>query len=591
MKKDRSRLDYLADTADLRRLTERCALDDREGGHERQPFALAVKAGKTDRIYSAHTYHTKVPPAGIEQYIRHYTKEGDVVLDPFCGSGMTGVAATSCGRNAILVDLSPSACHIAYNHNVPLDAPALEAAWKGIRTRVRGEIKRLYGTADADGRPAVLAYMIWSDVYACASCGGEIVLWDAAAERETGKVAITFPCPHCGSQWKKTQLQLVGTRPVAKCVGRRVLPVDAADLAKIDEIDADEIRWWYPRNRMMNAPDDVVVWGDKWRRGCFPITHAADVYTKRNLRALARVWDEIGAVRDRRTRAALQFLFTSIARRDSRRTAWNGASGSSISGTLYISSISVENNILRLMDDKLPKIIRACASVRPAPGCEALVYNGSATELPLPAGSIDYVFTDPPFGGSLQYAELNFFWESWLQAFTRVEREAVIARTQQKGVAEYGRLMRKSFAEVRRVLKPGRWASVVFHSTSDEVWHAIQQAAVDAGFDIVKAVPFDKVQKTYNQAKKTKAAGFDVVMNLHKAAGARQVVSRSEEIDEIVVSAISRHLAESPQGPRTPQFLHSLAISTLLNQGVAVEKVTIPYVIDLCRTRLGESIG
>ena len=225
------------------------------------------------------------------------------------------------------------------------------------------------------------------------------------------------------------------------------------------------------------------------------------------------------------------------------------------------------------MDGRLPRILRALKSVKRSPGCKAMVHNGSATDLPLPDDCIDYVFTDPPFGGSLQYAELNFFWESWLQAFTPVEQEAVIARTQNKGVDEYQALMRESFDEIRRVLKPGRWASVVFHSTSDAVWGAIQQAAVDAGFDIVKAVPFDKVQKTYNQAKKTRAAGYDVVMNLHKAQSpAKRILARSaDDIDEIVLDEIRRRAASDPDMPRTPQYLHSLAISTLLNCGIAVE--------------------
>ena len=95
---------------------------------------------KNDPIYSAHSYHTKVPPRSIIPYILHYTKPGDLVLDSFCGSGMTGVAAQMCAdpppdllekypelkdrvgpRACVLSDLSPAACHIAYNYNTPVD--------------------------------------------------------------------------------------------------------------------------------------------------------------------------------------------------------------------------------------------------------------------------------------------------------------------------------------------------------------------------------------------------------------------------------------------------------------------------------------
>ena len=65
--------------------------------YSREPLAIDVSVGKTDAIYKAHSYHTKVPHLAIVPSILHYTKPGDVVLDGFAGSGMTGVAAQWCG--------------------------------------------------------------------------------------------------------------------------------------------------------------------------------------------------------------------------------------------------------------------------------------------------------------------------------------------------------------------------------------------------------------------------------------------------------------------------------------------------------------
>ena len=70
---------------------------DPDDGYHREPFAVDVSVGKTDRLYRAHGYHTKVPHLAIVPSILHYTKPGDIVLDGFCGSGMTGVAAQWCG--------------------------------------------------------------------------------------------------------------------------------------------------------------------------------------------------------------------------------------------------------------------------------------------------------------------------------------------------------------------------------------------------------------------------------------------------------------------------------------------------------------
>lgn len=141
------------------------AYDPATDDYERPAFAADIKEGKNDPIYNAHSYHTKVPPRSIIPYILHYTQPGDLVLDLFCGSGMTGVAAQMCAqppadilesfpelkdrvgpRGCILNDLSPAACHIAYNYNTPVDVEALKREFERIKTAVKDEFDWLYGT-------------------------------------------------------------------------------------------------------------------------------------------------------------------------------------------------------------------------------------------------------------------------------------------------------------------------------------------------------------------------------------------------------------------------------------------------------------
>ena len=143
--------------------------------YDRPPFSADIKEGKNDPIYNAHSYHTKVPPRSIIPYILHYTQPGDLVLDLFCGSGMTGVAAQMCAdppadileqfpdfrervgpRACILNDLSPAACHIAYNYNTPVDVTALRAEFERINAAVNDEFTWLYGTEHY--APAVKLY-------------------------------------------------------------------------------------------------------------------------------------------------------------------------------------------------------------------------------------------------------------------------------------------------------------------------------------------------------------------------------------------------------------------------------------------------
>src|SRR5262249_17822936 len=72
--------------------------DPETDDYERAPFVADIREGKNGPIYNAHSYHTKVPPRAIIPYILHYTEPSDIILDPFCGSGMTGVAAMLCAK-------------------------------------------------------------------------------------------------------------------------------------------------------------------------------------------------------------------------------------------------------------------------------------------------------------------------------------------------------------------------------------------------------------------------------------------------------------------------------------------------------------
>ena len=78
-----------------------------------------VQVRRRDPVYMAHAYLTKVPVTAIAPFIEAFTKPGDVVLDPFAGSGMTGVAAMVTGRRAVLYDVSVLGRHIGSNYVNP----------------------------------------------------------------------------------------------------------------------------------------------------------------------------------------------------------------------------------------------------------------------------------------------------------------------------------------------------------------------------------------------------------------------------------------------------------------------------------------
>lgn len=137
----------------------------------------------------------------------------------------------------------------------------------------------------------------------------------------------------------------------------------------------------------------------------------------------------------------------------------------------------------------------------------------------LPDSSIDYIFTDPPFGENIFYADLNFLVESWHGVTTDAQPEAIIDRFKNKALPEYQHLMQHCFAEYHRVLKPGRWMTVVFSNSKAAVWNAIQVALQQAGFVVAEVTALDKVQGSYRQVTSTTAVKQDLVISAYKPNG------------------------------------------------------------------------
>ena len=182
--------------------------------YDRKPFQTDISEGKTDPIYTAHSYHTKIPHRAIMRYILHFTKPGDVVLDAFCGSGQTGVAAQACAlpdlatkaaieaemgkgvawgrRRCVLSDLAPAATFIAQNYNHPPPPEQFAAHFRPLLSRLERETAGLY-----DGAGPRFNYGIWTDCFTCPECTTEFAFWDGAVDEAAGTVEPEFPCPNC----------------------------------------------------------------------------------------------------------------------------------------------------------------------------------------------------------------------------------------------------------------------------------------------------------------------------------------------------------------------------------------------------------
>lgn len=542
-------------------------------------------------MYGAHAYHTKIPPEAIQPYLLEYTGPGASVLDPFCGSGMTGVAARRTGRHAILSDLSPAAVHIAANYTTPCEPAAYGRAVERIARSCEAISNSLYSThCHSCGAVATTAYVIWSDVRTCPHCNNESRLWE---HRVSGLRNLT--CSSCGRSYAKKSAALVGEVPVrvsfdCPSCGRLERDTTIEDLDRTDR-SRSEISSWYP---------DVAFGPDRemWRRGHadLGIQSVADFYSPRNLAALSALWEKIAEEPDARLNSALKFTFTAIANRASRRYQWNAKRPTNVlGGTLYVSSLRYEFNVFSLWSRKVAAVKKLFGATFKDPGT-AEVSLASATRLPLADGSVDYCFTDPPFGANIVYSDCSLLWESWLGALTNPRDEAIVTRHRSteaggKTVSAYGHLMGNAFRELVRVLKKGASATLVFQNTDPAVWAAIQEGIDDAGFVVIGAETLHKAQPSFKGVKAQEegehVAATDVVLLLRSGPATKRsapIVS----LWDVLWRAIELELNQVGSGStrrRSIGHLYAVAVAAAVGAGLPTHEVTFENLEGLLRER------
>ncbi|WP_217125925.1 DNA methyltransferase [Hydrogenophilus thiooxidans] len=522
----------------------------------------------------------KVDDAGTI-YQPEQDESGKTVWKPFSKLG---------ARRAVLNDLSPAATFIAYNYNTPVDVRAFEREANRILKEVEAECGWMYATLTttaanevttwaerlracrtADEARALIAsiphrgtinYTVWSDVFVCPDCTEEVVFWEAAVDKEAGKVRDEFPCPHCGASLTKRTMDRAWVTKYDKAIGQTIrqtkqVPVlinysvgskryektpDAFDLALIEKIEALDIPYWVPTDRMPEGEESR-------RNDDIGLTHVHHFYTKRNLWVLSTLTDKAAKHSHQRLKVFLRFLFEQWVIGFSLLNRYSphhySQNNRNLSGTLYVGSQISEVSPKYAFPEKIKRLVRAFGEYMPT--SISLVTTLDTSILMAGPQSVDYIFTDPPFGSNLMYSELNFLWEAWLKVFTNNKPEAIENKVQGKGLAEYQHLMTECFKEYYRVLKPGRWMTVEFHNSKNAVWNAIQEALQAAGFVIADVRTLDKKQGSFKQVTSANAVKQDLVISCYKPnGGLEERFKREAGTEEGVWDFVRTHLKQLP---------------------------------------------
>jgi hypothetical protein len=610
--------------------------------YERDPFAVDTSVGKTDALYRAHAYHTKVPHLAIVPSILHYTEPGDTILDGFSGSGMTGVAAQWCAvapisyrkqidtswisagqlkprwgmRRAILYDLGPAATIIAAGYNLSFDVPTFHKAASKLLALIEIELGWMYETTHTDGSTiGRINYTVWSEIFSCPECSGEVLFIEEAMDPKTKNIAERINCPHCSAELTKEQMALQFEAFIDPATGKQLRrprrrPVlinykvgkqsfekkpDRNDLDLLDRISAMRLPADLP---VIDLPDCQMTRVGRMRTTKTTAVH--HMYFMRAAHSMAKLWNLAQNEKDQSLRKALVFFVEQaiwgISLLNRYKPLQHGEPGGSqvnnyISGFLYIGSTIAESSPQYILGGKLKRLAKVFSGYRAVNG-NTIIGTGSCSSLPVPDSCIDYIFTDPPFGENIYYADLNFLVEAWHRVFTVPTEEAILDRVRRKEVSDYQNLMRSCFSEYYRVLKAGRWVTFVFSNSKNSIWRAIQEALGTAGFVIADVRTLDKKQGSFRQVTSS-AVKQDLVISAYKPAKAlAERFSLGSSIPENAWAFVSEHLGHVPIfssvdgiadviAERTPQVLFDRMVAFHVQRQLSVPLSTAEFLAGL----------
>jgi len=465
----------------------------------------AIIAHAHTPMYLIHKYWARKPHNVVSEYIRHYSKEGEIVLDPFGGSGVTAIEAIKAGRKAISIDLNPMSAFLIENTLSQVSSQEIEKEFRKIEIKLKDKINELYETT-------------------CPKCNQKAIvlatIWDRDREVPMELRCLCHGCKKYAATPKQKDIDLI------ERIGR-LKPK------------------WYPKNKLAYDGNKFIK-----REGKETIP---GLFNKRNLYALSVLYYEIDKIENRKLRSVFKLAFSSMIHLASNMCPVAKAGGkghwSALSTTSFWSlqsywtpPVYMESNVWMLFEstvfgkqgvlkgkadaaDQIRFYKRAKSLREINDGGNILFETANALELTkiIPPNSIDYIFTDPPYGGAVQYFELSTLWTAWLNMEIDYADEITINSQQEKGFEYYHKMLKAAFREMYQVLKPGRYLTVTFHSTEIAVWNSIIKAVVLSGFDLEKII--------YQPPARTSAKGL--LQPYGSAVGDYYIRFRKQEMEKV----------------------------------------------------------
>jgi len=506
------------------------------------------KAESYTGIYSMHKYWSKKPFNIIRDFVLNYSKKGEIVLDPFCGSGISVTESIFTNRKAIGIDINPSAIFITKQMLNKVSSRKLNEEYIKLEKKCKDKIDSYY-LVKRNEKQFIGTHFLWEN-------GNLIEVWYQNGKGRNSKV-VDSP-----------------TRE---------------DIAFAKSFTYEKIPYYYPKrnffhNSRINAKRDNKVY---------------DLFTPRNLLALSFLLDSIEKIDDKNIREILKFSFTSSVGQASkmvfvvkRRGKFNGQSrknkmkevGSWVIG-YWVPKENFEINVWNCFENKFKKILKAKREQENAQydiieannfaelentNKNLLLVNESSVNFlkNIPDNSVDYIITDPPHGNRMPYLEQSMMWNEWLKKDVNYDDEIVISESKDrnKDIENYYFLLNQAFKHIERVLKPKRHFSLMFNSLDDETWINLIQFMNDLNFDLHKVETLGYSANSVVQDNRGAGLKTDFIFTFEKNPNK---IKREIELyvadthKDIIKNKIDSYIDKSNNGLEIYEILNNLVIDLL----------------------------
>ena len=390
--------------------------------------------------YLMHKYWGRKPHNVVNKYIKCFTKEGDTVLDPFLGSGVTVIESLKLKRKVIGIDINPMSYFITQNTISQVDLDYFSRVYDSLYNKILKQFSYLYETY-------------------CPICGEISYIETAVWEIDTLK-RIKGVCPNHGKFIKDADTYDIDKYNFCMSLKK--------DLLAKGEIS-------YPTDKIMKYVK---------RSGRERID---ELFSDRALIILSYLRNEINTVDISEVRNLLMFCFTSMLSNVSRMLPGDLEKSTYKSGWViskfWTPKIHTERNVFLCLSLRYKAVLKGKKQLLEIdPSLADISVRDSSDLEQIKNDSVDYILTDPPYGESIAYLALSHFWNSWINNNVDYSNEIIIDRSRGKDYNDYQNKTKTAYKEFYRVLKPDHYMSFTFHSRDLHVWKAILDSCYEADF-------------------------------------------------------------------------------------------------------------